>query len=48
MGNIIEKTVLETIRGLSEDDQEIVLYLADIFRGEEDALCEYCRNEFSA
>lgn len=46
MSKITKDTILETLKGLSEEQQEIVLYLADIFEGEEETILEYCKKEF--
>lgn len=46
MSNITKDTIMETIKGLSEEHQEIILCLADIFNGEEEAILEYCEKEF--
>ena len=45
MNKVTIDTILETIKGLPEDQQEIILYLADIFRGEEETINEYVRKE---
>lgn len=46
MSNIAKDTIIETIKDLSEEQQEIILYLADIFQGEEETIIEYCKKEF--
>ncbi len=45
MNKVTIDTILETIKGLPEEQQEIILYLADIFRGEEETINEYVRKE---
>lgn len=45
MGKVTIGTILETIKGLPEDQQEIILYLTDIFKGEEETINEYVKNE---
>lgn len=39
-------TISETIKELPKDEQEIILYLADIFQGVEETINEYVKNEF--
>lgn len=38
--------LVEMMKDLSEEQQETILYLAEIFEGEEEAVIEYCRKEF--
>ncbi|MFW2487817.1 hypothetical protein [Clostridium chromiireducens] len=38
-------TIKDTIKDLPEEDQEIILHLTEIFKGEEDAINEYVKNE---
>jgi hypothetical protein len=45
MNNVTKDTIIETIKVLPEEQQEIILYLTDIFEGEEEAILEYCKNE---
>ncbi|WP_315074315.1 hypothetical protein [uncultured Clostridium sp.] len=45
MNKVTIDTILETIKGLPEDQQEIILYLTDIFKGEEETINEYVKNE---
>ncbi|EHI98066.1 hypothetical protein CDLVIII_1367 [Clostridium sp. DL-VIII] len=45
MGKVTIDTILETIKGLPEEQQEIILYLTDIFQGEEETINEYVKNE---
>ena len=47
MSDINIKALIETIKDLPEDKQEIILYLAEIFRGEEDIINEYVKNELN-
>lgn len=35
----------ETVKNLSEEKQEIILHLAEIFKGEEHTINEYVKNE---
>lgn len=39
--------IKETIKNLSEEQQEIILYLTEIFEGEEDTINEYIKNELN-
>lgn len=45
MSKITRDTIIETIKELPEEQQEIILYLADIFEGEEETIFEYCKKE---
>jgi len=45
MSNANIDKIKETIKDLSEEDQEIILYLTEIFKGEEDTINEYVKNE---
>jgi len=45
MNNINIETIKETIKNLSEDEQEIILHLTEIFEGEEETINEYVKNE---
>ncbi|WP_315074404.1 hypothetical protein [uncultured Clostridium sp.] len=45
MNKVTIDTILETIKGLPEDQQEIILYLTDIFKGEEETINEYVKKE---
>lgn len=45
MSNVNIDTIKETIKELSEDDQEIILHLTEIFEGEEEFINEYVKNE---
>ncbi len=45
MDKVTIDTILETIKGLPEEQQEIILYLTDIFKGEEETINEYVKNE---
>lgn len=38
-------TIKDTIKDLSEEEQEIILHLTEIFEGEEDTINEYVKNE---
>ncbi len=37
--------IIETIKCLPEDEQETILQLTEIFKGEEDTIDEYLKNE---
>ncbi|WP_315069601.1 hypothetical protein [uncultured Clostridium sp.] len=43
MNKVTIDTILETIKGLPKEQQEIILYLADIFQGEEETINEYIK-----
>ena len=45
MNKVTIDTILETIKRLPEEQQEIILYLADIFQGEEETINEYVKKE---
>ncbi len=45
MKNVTIDTIKDTIRCLSEEEQEIILHLTEIFAGEEEAINEYIKNE---
>ncbi len=45
MNKVTIDTILETIKELPEEQQEIILYLSDIFQGEEETINEYVKNE---
>jgi hypothetical protein len=45
MSKVTRDTIIETIKELPEEQQEIILYLADIFEGEEETIFEYCKKE---
>ncbi|MDR3598520.1 hypothetical protein [Clostridium sp.] len=47
MSNVTKDTIKETIKGLPEEQQEIILHLAEIFEGEEETINEYVRNELT-
>lgn len=47
MSKITRDTIIETIKGLPENQQEIILYLVEIFEGEEDIINEYVKNELN-
>ena len=38
--------IMEVIKNLSYDQQETILHLTEIFKGEEEAILEYCKEEF--
>ncbi|MFT8352463.1 hypothetical protein [Clostridium saccharoperbutylacetonicum] len=46
MKNVTIDTIKDIIRDLPEGEQEVILYLAEIFEGEEDKIIEYCKKEF--
>jgi len=43
-GEDIDK-IKETIKDLPEDDQEIILYLTEVFEDEDDTINDYFKNE---
>lgn len=47
MSDINIKALIETIKDLPEDDQESILYLTQIFKGEEDTINDYVKNELN-
>jgi len=47
MSNASIDKIKETIKDLPEDEQEIILYLTEIFKGEEDTINEYLKNELT-
>lgn len=47
MSDINIKALIETIKDLPEEQQEIILYLTEIFKGEEDTINEYIKNELN-
>ena len=47
MSDINIKELIETIKDLPEAKQEIILYLTKIFKGEEDIINEYVKNELN-
>ena len=46
MSNVTIETIKETIKDLPEDQQEVILYLTEIFEGEEETISYYIKNEF--
>ena len=47
MSEINIKEVIEKIKDLPVDEQETILYLTQIFKGEEDTINEYVKNELN-
>ena len=45
MSEITLDTIQETIKNLPEEKREIIIHLAEIFKGEEDKINEYIKNE---
>ncbi|WP_196244935.1 hypothetical protein [Clostridium beijerinckii] len=45
MKDVTIDTIKDTIRELTEEEQETILHLAEIFEGEEDTINEYVKNE---
>ncbi len=41
------KAIIETIKDLPVDEQETILQLTEIFKGEEDTINEYLKNELN-
>lgn len=46
MSKITKDTIMEAIKELTEEEKEIISYLAEIFEGEEEEILEYCKKEF--
>ncbi|HEX9027481.1 MAG TPA: hypothetical protein VF839_13590 [Clostridium sp.] len=44
MSDINIKQLIETIKDLPEEQQETILYLTQIFKGEEETINEYIKN----
>ena len=44
MKDVTIDTIRDTIKDLPEEDQEIILHLAEIFEGEEENINEYIKN----
>lgn len=47
MSDVNIDKIKESIKDLEEDEQEIILHLAEIFEGEEDIVNEYLKNELN-
>ena len=47
MSDINIKAIIETIKDLPEDEQETILYLTEVFKGEEDMINDYIKNELN-
>lgn len=47
MKEVTIDTIKETIKEFPENDQEIIIRLAEIFEGEEETINEYCKNELA-
>ncbi|WP_224033707.1 hypothetical protein [Clostridium gelidum] len=47
MSDITIKALIETIKDLPEDDKETILYLTQIFKGEENIIIDYVKNELN-
>ena len=45
MSNVTKDTIMKTMKGLPEEQQEIILHLTEIFEGEEETINEYIKNE---
>lgn len=45
MKDITMDTIKDTIKDLTEEEQEIILHLTEIFEGEEETINEYVKNE---
>ncbi|ABR33846.1 hypothetical protein [Clostridium beijerinckii] len=45
MKDVTIDTIKDTIRDLPEGEQEVILYLTEIFKGEEETINEYIKNE---
>jgi len=47
MSDINIKAIIETIKDLPEDEQETILYLTEVFKGQEDMINDYIKNELN-
>lgn len=45
MKNVNIDTIKDTIKDFTEEEQETILYLAEIFEGEEETINEYVKSE---
>lgn len=45
MNELTMDNINETVKILSEEEQEIIEYLSEIFEGEEEKINEYIKNE---
>jgi len=45
MKDVTMETIKDTIKDLSEEEQETILHLTEIFEGEEETINEYVKNE---
>lgn len=47
MSDVNINTIKENIKDLPEDEQEVILHLIEIFKGEENTVNEYIKNELN-
>ena len=47
MSNVTKDTIKETMKGRPEEHLKIILYLAELFKGEEDTINKYVKNELN-
>lgn len=47
MSKVTKDTIIESIKGLPEEQQEIILYITEIFEGEEEAINEFINKELT-
>lgn len=47
MSKVTKEAIMEAAKGLTEEQQEVILYLAEIFEGDEDTINEYVKNELN-
>lgn len=47
MSKVTKEAIMEATKGLTEEQQEVILYLSEIFEGEEDTINEYVKNELN-
>ncbi len=45
MSDITKDTIKETIKDLPEQQQDIIIHLAEVFEGEEETINEYVKRE---
>lgn len=44
MSDVTKNTIKEIMKGRSEEHRKIILYLAELLKGEEDTINEYVKN----
>ena len=45
MKDVTIETIKDTMKDLTEDEQEVILHLTEIFEGEEETINEYVKDE---